>query len=368
MNYTIEEFKNRLCSVRRKMEEGGLEAAVLVKTDDVLYLSGFDAGTGSTSCALILAGGEEPVLLVTPAWEAQRVKASTWIGKVHGVSGIAYGLNELHGGLAKGRVGLDNMNGLACEAADELAAVYDPWPFVDFGRPMLQVREVKTPAEIERIRESAKLCDALSEVFFDILRPGIWEADIHAELIYALHKLGGTRMHISMTTGFPNYWMHYMPYPRKLKNGDLIFCEIAPQYKDQWTEAVRMAVVGKVTREYRDLFAIELDATKRLIDALVPGAVSSEIYKGTIELARQSGIAMMETVDTMVHGAGLTLGDLPNIRYDSADVIREGQSLCVHAIFLFPYIATEFMLGEHVIINNKGAELVTKMQTELVAV
>jgi Xaa-Pro aminopeptidase len=162
--------------------------------------------------------------------------------------------------------------------------------------------------------------------------------------------------------------MHFKPYPRKLKKGDLIFCEIAPQLNGYWTETVRMVVIGKLPREFRDLFEIEVAAMDLVIKALKPGAVAHDVYQSLMDFVHETKCTLMDYTDTMTHGGGLTLGELPAIRYDTNDIVKVGQSVCLHPILTFPYIGSEFMVGEHGIITEQGCKIITKRQTELIGV
>lgn len=362
------EYKERVKKIQISMETQGFNALVLQDINNIIYTSGYEPpGSG---CAVIIPRDRDPTLLFSPLWELERAKGESWIEDIRASQIFHTDLSDFveKEGIGKGKLGFDTYGTFPIAVQEELRKTLNGIQLASAANILNEIREVKSPLEISITREIAKINDKLDDAFFDILKEGKSEAEIHAELIYKLQLLGGRRIHVSMTTGFPNFWMHYKPYPRRLKRGDLVFCEIAPQYKGYWTETIRMAVVGKPVREYRDLFQIEMDALDHVIKDLKPGAIASDIYKSLLDMVGKTGIALMEYVDTMTHGAGLTLGDLPNIRYDTKDVVKEGQSLCIHPILVLPYIGSEFMVGEHAIVNKNGVEIITKRQRELIVV
>ena len=363
MIFNTKEYEERIKKLRIEMEKNELDSIVLTDSSNLFYTSGSEIETG----ALILPMEKEPILVVTPKFQVEKIKNETWINDIRPVDKLYKDLTKIVKEAEKKKLGFDALNSLPGVVREELQNNLEV-PLVDVGNILLKTRETKSQAEIQATKETAALNNKLDQVFFETAKEGISEKEIYTELIYALHQCGGERIHISMTTGFPNYWMHYKPYPRELKDGDLIFCEIAPQLKGYWTETLRMVVIGKLKREFRDLFEIEVAAVDHVIKELRPGAVSDEIYKSLLDFVHETKIALMDYTDTMTHGAGLTLSDLPNIRYDTKDTIKVGQSLCLHPILLFPYMGSEFMVGEHGIITENGCEIITKRQTELIAI
>jgi len=363
MPFDRKEYEDRILRLKAEMEKNGLDTMILTDASNIFYISGAEI----ERCALMLQLEDNPILMVTPKFQVERIEDETWISDIRPVNNLYKDITILAKEKPKKKIGMDTLNSLPHILNNELQNNIGNL-LVDVGNILLKTREIKSPAEIQATKKTAELNTKLDQVFFETVREGIFEKEIYTELIYALQQNGGDRMHISMTTGFPNYWMHYKPYPRKLKKGDLIFCEIGTQLNGYWTETVRMIAIGNPSREFKDLFEIEIAAINHIIKEFKPGAVADEIYRSLLDFVHETKMALMDYTDTMTHGAGLTLNDLPNIRHDTKDTIKVGQSLCIHPILLFPYIGSEFMIGEQGIITENGCEIVTKPQTELIIV
>ncbi|RJE48588.1 MULTISPECIES: Xaa-Pro peptidase family protein [unclassified Dehalobacter] len=215
-------------------------------------------------------------------------------------------------------------------------------------KPVLSVRAVKSPYELEWVEQAGKNhCKLLHELVPPLLREGMSEADFVAELYAAMIKIGHhgvSRFSMFQTemvagqigfgesslypTSFDGPGGAYGMCPavpllgsreRKLKKGDLVFVDVGFGCNGYHSDKTQVYIFGAkpdadVVKAHRACMEIE----QRLAAKLIPGAIPSEIYQSVMstlsEDFRRNFMGYGERqVKFLGHGVGLHVDELPVI-------------------------------------------------------
>jgi Xaa-Pro aminopeptidase len=179
-------------------------------------------------------------------------------------------------GASRGRIGVDFemlpltwYRYLRTEMADaELLDVHDD---------IMEIRFQHSDEEIEVYRKGAALADAGFEAALKVIRPGVSEYEIIAEIEYATRKQGADENFTLIGSGkfaFGDARSLPLPVPpseRKIKAGDSIIMEITPRYQGYWTQLVRMVNVGQRNEDLEKIQKVCRDAIRRGLAEFRPG-------------------------------------------------------------------------------------------------
>lgn len=155
--------------------------------------------------------------------------------------------------------------------------------------PLLHaMRLVKDPAELDRLRLAAAISAAAHERVRAMVRPGLNEADVRAELEH--HFLAsGTRgfAYPSIVAGGDNACiLHYTANNAPLRDGDLLLIDAGCSLEDHYNGDITRTfpVNGRFSGEQRDLYDLVLAAQLAAIAAVRPGGTAEEVHATAVRV------------------------------------------------------------------------------------
>jgi len=280
---------------------------------DYAWAVGLDEPTG---CALLVArkGERKLVLFVRPRDKEKEI----WNGKRAGVDGAKelYGADEalvvgdLDAKLADYLEGAPTLwFKVGAEAAwdTRIARVLGelragartgkrpPDAIVEPGRILHELRLVKTPDEVARLRKAAEIT---AEGHFAAMRdgsPGRREYQVQAEIEYAFRRRGGAGPGYGtiVATGANSTILHYRAGDALLEDGQVCLVDAGGEYEWYTADVTRtFPVSGEFTKAQRDLYGLCLAAQKQGIESVRPGIAVDEIHDRTIRTLTEGLIGL----------------------------------------------------------------------------
>ncbi|MGB9890291.1 MAG: aminopeptidase P family N-terminal domain-containing protein, partial [Anaerolineae bacterium] len=175
-------MNDRLKQLRKHLVDTGLDAAVLVHPRDVLYYA------GTARPATLVVGPQEAVLLVRRGLDLARREAT--VARVEPGSGWdAVAAVLAAQGLARGTLGAD-LDVMPAQLYRRMRDALPGWEVEDISPLVLAQRMVKDSAEIQATERAAAVADAGQAALPPVLRPGISELALAAEVEAALRRAG----------------------------------------------------------------------------------------------------------------------------------------------------------------------------------
>ncbi len=276
------------------------------QTSDFWYLTGFDE-PGAVALFLPHQPDNPFVLFVAP----KQASAEVWNGFRWGCEGavaefgaaVAHPIEEL----AQRLPGyLDGAEGIAFRvgrhpAVEPLvlkawAAQLDRAP--RSGRaalglvapcPLLhELRLRKSPAELERLREAARISAEAHELARQVARPGLNERQVQAVIEHHFLEQGARGpAYGSIVAGGDNACvLHYTANNATLRDGDLLLidagCSLADYYNGDITRT--FPVNGRFSGEQRALYTLVLAAQEAAVSAVRPGATAEGVHDTAVRV------------------------------------------------------------------------------------
>jgi Xaa-Pro aminopeptidase len=227
----------------------------------------------------------------------------------------------------------------------------------------VRLRQIKSEEELDWLRIGAALSDAGLAALLAGTKPGLTERELGAIVESAYIRHGGTTMiHYIGVTSMVKPHIYVPPQhhsPRRVKKGDVVFCELSAYWWDYPGQVLRTFTVGAApTPLYRDLYDTAEAAFDAVIGVIRHGATMQEILDAT-GVIEKNGFTIC---DDLMHGFGggyfqpiigcksRMAGPLPDVR------LEENMTVVVQPNVVTRDHKAGVQVGELVRVTRTGSE------------
>ena len=191
---------------------------------------------------------------------------------------------------------------------------------------------VKTPAEIDAIRDIGGAADRIATEVCERFGAGSTEREIANFVAERYAEAGGDGLTMLVVGSGPrSEAVNAPPTARVLERGDVLRLDIIGTKGRYHSDVARTAVVGEPTGEQQDVYDLLLGVHRRCLDALRPGALTSDVYRIYREAMDEAGLPPYHFVG---HGLGITLHEDPFVNELTEIPLEEGMVLCIEPLTL----------------------------------
>ena len=187
------------------------------------------------------------------------------------------------------------------------------------GFPVPSHAILKTPAQIEGIRESGKINTAILDMVAEKIHAGMSTEEINTlvhEFTIAHNAIPATLNYKgypkSVCTSINNEVCHGIPDANRiLKNGDIINVDVTTIYNGYYADASRMFCIGEVSPEARKLVDVTKECLELGLKAVKPWGFLGDIGAVIQAHAEKHGYSVVENIGG--HGVGLSFHEEPYV-------------------------------------------------------
>jgi Xaa-Pro dipeptidase len=354
VGYTIDQEK--LQRVRQMMERHNLDAIVVRAPDNILYLTNYWTMKGY-DLVIFPREGEPTLLVVEPQFrEAQRTAWNEDVRFFHFyhpqdprapmVRAVEMAADVLRERKLNGRVGIEmSQTSQICDRMVGEPTVY--WhgfyeafrascgEIVDAAFLLAELRMIKTPQEIERMRLANELAAIGMEFARGHIKPGMKESEVAAMIEGHIHAVGiGYKGKVEMARAFTLVWSgpgiatFTATSHRPVIANEPTLVEIWVCADGYWTDLTKNLCPGRLTREYDQLLDQLLKVFGDAVACVRDGAPLDEldrIIRKGIDSAGYPG----QPSHPVAHGVGARAHEAPYSHQAAPGVMREGMVLAI---------------------------------------
>jgi Xaa-Pro aminopeptidase len=229
---------------------------------------------------------------------------------------------------------------------------------VDVGEEAAALRRRKSPAELELLREAARIADEAFAAVRDELW-GLTEHEIAARLTYEARRRGAEWAFPPGVTSGPDAVGIRMPTGRTIGAGDAVMIDIGPEVEGYQADATRTYLVGSPTAEQRRAWDAVRAAHEAALERCRPGVACREVHAAAAGVVEDAGYRLPHRIG---HGIGLaTSFEWPSMDTETAE-LEPGMTICVEPAVFLPGVGS-FKLEDDLVITDDGHELLTGAPT-----
>lgn len=343
------------------MEMRKADAALITTAENVTYYSGFMG----TSSQLIITQDER--LLFTDFRYTEQAAAQTDF-KIIETKGQTRIQTIFEHAKKRGveKIGID-LSGVLFPSYKAYAGHIRENDIIDLSDDISSQRALKDSYELALIEKGARHNDLLFFHLCGLIREGITEQDIKAEIIYYMHKNGAESAFSPIVASGENSSLpHATPSGRKLKAGDLLTMDYGCRFEGYCSDFTRTVAISHIDKEQQKVYDIVNRAGEIGIAALKAGIAARSVDAASREYIAKSGYENAFG-HGLGHGVGLIIHEAPAISEVSDAVLKEGMVVTVE-----PGIYIEGRFGVRIedlcVIKKSGCVNLTAAPREVIII
>ena len=182
---------------------------------------------------------------------------------------------------------------------------------------------IKTPEQIEKIKESGKINIAVLDYVAEHIKAGISTAEIDKWVYDITTKMGGVPAPLnfegfpkSVCTSINNEVCHGIPSENVIiKDGDIINVDVSTNLNGYFSDSSRMFCIGNVSEENRKLVEETKNAVYEGLKQVKPWGFLGDMGQAVNDYVKSKGYSVVREVGG--HGIGLEFHEDPWVSYIS---------------------------------------------------
>ncbi len=182
---------------------------------------------------------------------------------------------------------------------------------------------IKTPEQIEKIRESCKINVAVLDYVAENIRVGMTTQEIDDLVSQKTAELGGIPAPLnyegypkSVCTSINEVVCHGIPSDKVvLKDGDIVNVDVSTIYNGYFSDSSRMFCIGNVSPENRKLVDVVKECVELGLEKVQPWSFLGDMGQAVNDHAKANGYSVVREIGG--HGVGLEFHEDPWVSYVS---------------------------------------------------
>lgn len=380
-NFPPETHAERTAITRAELSRRGLSALLILAQESHYYLIGYDGGGYVFfQCAVLTTEGDPVTLLCRRPDVAQARDTST-------IEDIRVWLNAedadpagqlrdilIERGLAGSTVGIE-MDSHGCTGATyaAIAAALDGvCGLVDGSDIVRRQRLIKSEAELNYVREAAKLADAAVEAVREAARPGILDSTLTAAAMAAMLKGGGDMPPAGplVNSGRRAIYGRGVGGARPLEDRDQVMIELAGTYRRYNCCIERVVILGPPTETQLSMYNLVEETLREMLEAFRPGEPL-----GAVDRIHRTRLDAAGYGAHRYAACGYSLGATyrpswmdvpPMIHADNPLELRPGMVFFPHVMLGDADSGLAMGVGQTVLVTDGAPEILNRFPLELI--
>lgn len=383
----LDEARQRTHDLQTRMRDESIPLAIFTDESSIAYLAGFWGYLGIEfgRPTMLVVPADAPPTIITPLMESEMVSAMTWVETI--VSWEDSGQRSWHRLL-----GAEIHKYLG----DHPAAIWIEKPYIPalvrnyfdetFSQTALPnispilgaMRMIKSPLEIEVMRQAGHIAGAMMTAAHDSLRAGAHEYESALAVIDAgtraaagfLTASGWERFVSPMIhnlqilqSGHDSSMVHRRASVKAYDRGDPVyfcFCNMA-QFKQYKLGFDRMFHIGAISPAASAVQQAAIDAQQAAIAAIRPGVAAEDIAAAANEIYQQRGY---ETGYRTGRSIGVAYLEAPELKAGDKTILQPGMTFAVDGgISIDGELAGR--IGDSIVVTETGCDYLTHYRREI---
>ncbi len=231
-----------------------------------------------------------------------------------------------------------------------------------------RARMVKDQDELALIRNAVNLGAKLFDRALEVIRPGVKETDVAAEMEYAARRSGAEEMSFStiIASGERSALPHGRASDQPIKAGGFVVCDFGVILAGYCSDQTRTVWVGSVSENAREAYEAVLEAQLAAIATVRPGVSVGEVDGAARKVLRKRGLGRYFTHSTG-HGVGLEIHEAPRVAAGQKAVLQPGMVITVEPGVYFPG-KWGVRIEDMVTVTARGCDVLTPTHKDFLAI
>jgi len=359
---------SRLKNISSALAESGLDALALNPSPSLLFATGLHFHLMERPVVALFAA-DSRIALVLPELETAKLTGLNIEAFPYGENPASWtdtfrdAINFL--GLTDKKIGVEPLAMRLLEYR-YLQAAAPHATFPDATEMIASLRIRKDAEEIAAMRKAAEIAQNALEATLPMVKIGVSEKAIAAELVRQLLKFGSETplpFEPIVSGGANSANPHATPSERRLQEGDLLVIDWGARYQNYVSDITRTFAIGEIDAEYRQIHEIVQAANAAGRAAAKPGLPAKVVDIAARQVIEDAGYGEYFTHRTG-HGIGMEGHEAPYMRADNERILEVGMAFTVEpGIYLTGRNGVR--VEDDMVITEDGAESLSTLPREI---
>jgi Xaa-Pro aminopeptidase len=361
------DFQARQAKLREHLATTRFDALLISHLPNIRYLCGF---TGSAGLLLVEEAGS--VFFTDVRYDTQAHEEVKGAKVVIARKAVMQAIGDLLGRRrrrAKGwTVGIEADHFTVAEKK-RLAKLMPSGIALKDAPPIVErARTVKDEDELKQIRAAVVLGAKLFDRAVEVLRPGLKEVEVAAEMELAARRGGAEEMSFPtiIASGARSALPHGRASEQPIAAGGFVVCDFGVILSGYCSDQTRTVWVGSVPEDARQAYQAVREAQQAAIDAVQPGIPVGEVDAAARKVLHKAGLGRYFTHSTG-HGVGLEIHESPRVADGQREILQPGMVITIEPGVYFPG-KWGVRIEDMVAVTAGGSEVLTPSSKDLLAV
>jgi Xaa-Pro aminopeptidase len=231
-----------------------------------------------------------------------------------------------------------------------------------------RARMVKDGDELNRIRAAVALGAKLFDRALEVLRAGVKETEVAAEMEHAARRGGAEEMSFGtiIASGARSALPHGRASEQAIDPGGFVVCDFGVILSGYCSDQTRTVWVGSAPEDARRVYEAVRKAQQAAIEAVRPGVAVGEVDAAARKVLRKAGLGRYFTHSTG-HGVGLEIHETPRVADGQREILQPGMVITIEPGVYFPG-KWGVRIEDMVAVTAGGCEVMTPTSKDFLAV
>jgi Xaa-Pro aminopeptidase len=236
--------------------------------------------------------------------------------------------------------------------------------WVPMGELLENLRMIKTPEEVQKIRDACALTDKAFDHIRRLVQVGVSEFEIQLELEFYFRRNGATcAFDPIIVSGENSARPHGKATEKPLASGDLVTFDFGAKLGGYCADMTRTVVVGTASERTKDIYFTVLKAQMACLEMMKPGVVAEDVDAKAREIFNEKGWGS-HFGHGLGHGLGILVHDTGRLGTGSKTVLAPGQIWTIEPGLYFEGFGG-CRIEDDVLVTDTGIEIFNHSTKEL---
>jgi Xaa-Pro aminopeptidase len=361
------DYERRQVALRTVLECNHLNALLITHPPNLRYLCGFSGSAGA-----LLLGESTSVFFTDGRYKEQartEVQASrVMIGRKSALITAGDWLRTNGKKLGLGVLGIEGQHLTVAEYGTLKKISLSRLRLRDAPALIEQVRMVKDVDEIGRLRAAVQLGSSLFEVAVKVIKAGVKEITVAAEMEYAARRAGAEGMSFEtiIASGPRSALPHGRASPAEIPSKGFVVCDFGIILAGYCSDMTRTVHVGKISLDAQRMYDAVREAQEAAVEKVSCGVRAGEVDRTARQILTRRGFGRYFTHSTG-HGVGLEIHEMPRIAAGQKERLRAGMIITIEPGAYVPGLGG-VRIEDMVLVTEHGGEVLTSTNKELIII
>jgi Xaa-Pro aminopeptidase len=302
-------FKIRLKALSGLISTAELDALVITHPANWYYLTGFTGEAG-----VLILSKETPALITDGRFTTQVREETTSVRLIEQKGSLLESTGRFLRGKGIRRVGFDPAQTSVAQLVQLKKAAGSSTRWISTAGLVGKLRAQKEPSELARMRQAAILAGDVLTGAIKMLKPGVMENEIAAEIEYRMRRGGasGPAFETIVAFGDRSALPHARPTAKRLRKNELVVLDLGAILAHYCSDITRTVYVGRAPARVKQWYRAVLEAQDAAIAAVRAGVSCGDVDAAARQVLAGYKLDRLFTHSTG-HGLGLEVHEDPRV-------------------------------------------------------